>query len=237
MVGQKNKTVLGAQSSPEFHFTLSIGKNEVFGVGAIALAALAAVYFLFKWFRDAHRKTLILATHATESLMSEYEILAKKLSRSNEKVAATISESKVVPHGYVQVPLKEGVSRHVLTSGYVIRVERKLEHRAVAEDVIGRELVSNELVHHIYGPATDDNRPENLCILDKDQHDFFHTYVQRERTLKGRYPTVANQRRVLKDHFEGILLDEALTRKEFQFPPRKVRPEKYNGDDNIVNMN
>lgn len=225
---------MGGQNSPEFQVTFSIGKNEVIGIGALVLIVLAVIYFVLKWFRDAHRKTLVLATHATESLMSEYEILAKKLSKSNEKVVATISESKVVPHGYVQVPLKEGVSRHVLTSGYVVRIERKLEHRAVAEDVIGRELASNEHVHHIYGPATDDNRPENLCVLDKDQHDFFHTYVQREKTLKGRYPTIANQRRVLKDHFEGILLDEALKQKDFQFPPRKIRPEK--GDENFANM-
>ena len=91
----------------------------------------------------------------------------------------------------------------------------------MAESILGRDLAPHEIVHHIYSPARDDNRPENLCVMDRDQHDYFHSYLQREKNLKGKYPSIAAQKVALKMHYEGILLDEALQTKKVQFPPTK----------------
>ncbi|MEI6789677.1 MAG: hypothetical protein WCK42_00665 [Myxococcaceae bacterium] len=193
----------------EQEIIFSIGKNEAMALG---IGFLGTFYFVFFFYKK-------LTYFMTD--MKEW------MNEKNKNIDRMLSNSQVIPKEHALVPLKEGFSSHALPSGYTMRVERKLEHRAVAEAVIGRPLATNEHVHHVYAPATGDNRPENLCILDKDQHDIFHTYILREKTLKGRYPTTMTQRRILKEHFNGILLDDALLRKKFQFPPIQPVDTKF----------
>ena len=115
--------------------------------------------------------------------------------------------------------MEAGESNHLRADGYVMRVARKFEHACVAESILGRELAANEIVHHIYGPAKKDNSPQNLCVLDREQHDLFHTFLQRDKDLKGKYPSVADQKGLLKRHYHGILLEEALANKVVAFAP------------------
>ncbi len=56
--------------------------------------------------------------------------------------------------------------------GYRI-VNRRLEHVIIMENILGRRLNKNEVVHHLNGNKTD-NRIENLSLISKKEHDNYH---------------------------------------------------------------
>lgn len=55
-----------------------------------------------------------------------------------------------------------------------------MEHRIVAEEMIGRPLKRDEVVHHINEVKTD-NRPENLLVLSRGEHILLHKRLDEER--------------------------------------------------------
>lgn len=76
-------------------------------------------------------------------------------------------------NGYVQVYAPDHPHRNVRNE--------VPEHRLVMERVLGRHLTPQEVVHHING-VTDDNRPENLTVLEDNGRHVFHMH----RRYRGR---------------------------------------------------
>ena len=65
-------------------------------------------------------------------------------------------------HGYIRIYSPSHLNKN--KQGYV------MEHRLVMEKKIGRLLTKNDIVHHLNG-IKDDNRPENLDVTDRKNHE------------------------------------------------------------------
>ncbi len=58
------------------------------------------------------------------------------------------------------------------------------EHRLAAEAKIGRPLLPNEVVHHI-NENKQDNRPENLEVMDRAAHIALHNTISPKRQRRS----------------------------------------------------
>lgn len=83
----------------------------------------------------------------------------------------------VASNGYVLV--RVGSSHHLAdVRGYAY------EHRLVAEGKIGRRLLPSEVVHHIDGNKQN-NEPDNLAVLSREEHRAEHRTADRGLRLPG----------------------------------------------------
>lgn len=101
--------------------------------------------------------------------------------------------------GYVHVAISElpedqqAIAREMVpTKPYI------LEHRLVAAVKAGRPLTRAEVVHHLNGEKQD-NRPENLVLLDQQSHSLSHRMIDRElRQLRERVRELEAENAALK---------------------------------------
>lgn len=85
---------------------------------------------------------------------------------------ALISENKIEKENeYLYIYI---VNKNKSKSGW------KSEHRIIAEWFYNREIKNTEVVHHINFKAND-NRPENLLIMDKFEHESYHANLNNKK--------------------------------------------------------
>ena len=82
-----------------------------------------------------------------------------------EKNSSWKGGRKISPQGYVLIMKKGYESSDCM--GYIF------EHRYIAEQVMGRYLNKNEVVHHINGDKKD-NKIENLKVMTNGEHTILH---------------------------------------------------------------
>jgi hypothetical protein len=106
--------------------------------------------------------------------------------------------------------------KRLSSDGYVLKKSNsgreRYEHRDIAERILGRPLEPREVVHHING-RRDDNRPSNLCVMDRFDHDRYHKWYDWVRENYGKYPRKSTQLKKLREDFHGLPLIDVPNRK------------------------
>lgn len=130
--------------------------------------------------------------------------LREKCLKALEKARrGRVKKHRYISRGYVEIFIGDGKWR--------------FEHDIIAEKVLGRPLADNECVHHI-NHIKDDNRIENLRVMDKREHAIMH---QRELIESGSH------------HRLKLTKQQALQIKRSKEPCKKLA-EKFGVTKNAI---
>ena len=96
------------------------------------------------------------------------------------------------------IPHEKNKNGYVVKKGWGSGRYLKYEHRMIAESYLGRRLLRNEIVHHMNGKRND-NRPENLCVMDSGGHYNYHAWYKWIREQYNCFPKRQTQLRKLEE--------------------------------------
>ena len=117
---------------------------------------------------------------------------------------------------WIATESKKRNKTYINDRGYVVlRLENDLEHRFIAKNILDRNLKPNEIVHHINGKKND-NQLRNLCLMDREKHELFHSWLRWKLQKSGSYPSFEDQKRILTQEYNGILLEQLTFKKSTQ---------------------
>ncbi len=121
--------------------------------------------------------------------MREYEtpcVVCGTLIRFRRKQSISPAMLKEIPHYCPQCKSNRlkgrpatnarAENRYMDSFGYIrIKVNgvHVLEHRYIMEQLLGRKLERNEIIHHIDGDVTNNN-PDNLMVEGSSEHKRYH---------------------------------------------------------------
>lgn len=79
---------------------------------------------------------------------------------------------------------------------------QKLTHRKIVEDIIGRELRPDEVVHHIDGNKANNN-PSNLMLMKKSRHQSLHA-TERQNNKRNKASKELNMNDCKDEFLSGV---------------------------------
>lgn len=140
---------------------------------------MATGVYIRKPFTEKHRKNIgkaqIGRKHSEEHIRKFKESMKNVPSRFGENHPSWRGGRIKTQRGYILIYKPD---HPYCESRTYVR-----EHRLIVEKILGRYLKPSEEVHHINGKV-DDNRPENLLLVEKGNHkkDYASAYREGHRT-------------------------------------------------------
>lgn len=72
--------------------------------------------------------------------------------------------------------------QHKVTNKYIYNKRGRCVHRIFVEEVLGRKLSFNEVIHHLDGNVKN-NDPSNLIVLSRSKHAKLHAFLSYQRVI------------------------------------------------------
>lgn len=90
------------------------------------------------------------------------------------------SKLKLLSLGWKPLGWRKYITKRRISGRGYWRRGNQREHRVIMEDLLGRKLTINEVVHHIDSNKLNNN-PKNLLVMSRSEHMKYHT---KQRKLK-----------------------------------------------------
>ena len=124
--------------------------------------------------------------HGTTDLVDRQFYKDKKCEHCSRKVGEKGGRARGMCNRHYQNWIRHGdplytdkIRAEKGANGYEKRIGGKVKHRLIYEDYIGRELVREDVIHHINLDKTD-NRLENLYLCNgQSEHSFLHRQLEK----------------------------------------------------------